>query len=258
MKQPSRLDHIVVGAETLADGVSYLENLLGVKIPFGGEHVQMGTHNHLMQLGNEVFLEVIAINQQAPPPHRPRWYGLDDPYIRARLKQQPLLLTWVVNTLDINNLLKRATFSAGSPELISRGDLRWKFGLPDDGRLLAAGLLPYAIEWHTDTHPAHAMADPGCRIRSLDIYHPYPDWLRTALESINALPLVQIHALASKDDAFFTVSIESPQGMVELQSYCARTVAPQESARQNLCYCERALMVRFYRSFALRMNNYAP
>ena len=36
----------------------------------------------------------------------------------------------------------------------------------------------------------------------------------------------------------------------------------QESARQNLCYCERALAVRQgknnYRSFSLRMNNYAP
>ena len=28
--------------------------------------------------------------------------------------------------------------------------------------------------------------------------------------------------------------------------------------RQNLCYYERALTVRFYRSFLLRMNNYAP
>ena len=32
----------------------------------------------------------------------------------------------------------------------------------------------------------------------------------------------------------------------------------QESARQNLCYCERALTVRFYRSFLMRMKNYAP
>ena len=225
MKKQSKLDHIVIGAETLADGVSYLESILGVEIPFGGEHTQMGTHNHLMQLGDEAFLEIIAINAQATPPDRPRWYGLDDPYIRACLKRQPALLTWVVNTLDMDSLLKRATYSVGNPELIWRGDLNWKFGLPEDGRLLAAGMLPYVIEWHTDSHPSHGMADLGCRILNLEIFHPYPDWIRTSIESIDALQLVQIHALAPEEDAFFTVEIETPLGKVKLQSYTANTIA---------------------------------
>ena len=32
----------------------------------------------------------------------------------------------------------------------------------------------------------------------------------------------------------------------------------QEPAQQNLPYCERTLKERFYRSFSLHMNNYAP
>ena len=37
--------------------------------------------------------------------------------------------------------------------------------------------------------------------------------------------------------------------------FICRTQVP---ARQNLCYCERALPVRFPRLFSLRMNNYVP
>jgi hypothetical protein len=37
----------------------------------------MGTHNRLLKLGEGFYLELIAIDPQAPPPGRPRWFGLD-------------------------------------------------------------------------------------------------------------------------------------------------------------------------------------
>ena len=83
----TNLDHLVVGAASLEQGVTYIQEQLGVAIPKGGEHPLMGTHNHLMQLGNDVFLEVIAVNPDAPTPDRPRWYGLDDPFVRGRARQ---------------------------------------------------------------------------------------------------------------------------------------------------------------------------
>ena len=43
----------------------------------GGEHPRMGTHNLLLRLGDSVFLEVLSPNPDAPPPSRPRWFGLD-------------------------------------------------------------------------------------------------------------------------------------------------------------------------------------
>ena len=54
------LDHLVVAALTLEAGVDHVFRSLGVAIPPGGAHPLMGTHNHLMQLGEGVFLEVIA------------------------------------------------------------------------------------------------------------------------------------------------------------------------------------------------------
>lgn len=73
------LDHLVIGAETLEQGVAFVERELGMRIPVGGIHELTGTHNHLMRLGESLFLEVIAFNPTGKAPQQPRWYGLDDP-----------------------------------------------------------------------------------------------------------------------------------------------------------------------------------
>ena len=84
-----QLDHIVIGAKTLEQGVVFVKNVMGVEMPFGGVHRQMGTHNHLMQLGKDVFLEVIAVDPDGDRIERPRWYGLDDPFVKERIERQP-------------------------------------------------------------------------------------------------------------------------------------------------------------------------
>lgn len=212
------IDHLVVGAGTLEQGVTYIKETLDVDMPFGGIHPKMGTHNHLMQLGDSVFLEIIALHYEIEPPVRPRWYGLDDPFVRLQIEEQPALLTWVVNTGNINELIAQANFCLGQAELISRGNLSWLFALPEDGRLLAGGMLPYAIEWHTDTHPAKHMADLGCRLHGVEISHPHHDWLRTGLKSIGADKLVTIQSLPKSLTPCLTAHISTPEGMKTLES----------------------------------------
>ncbi|MBC8438062.1 MAG: VOC family protein [Deltaproteobacteria bacterium] len=216
-----RIDHLVIGADSLTQGVDYVRNLMGVDIPYGGEHIKMGTHNHLMKLGDGVFLEVIAINRHVQQPERPRWYGLDDPFIRQKIKRQPTFLTWVINTHDIDGLIRQAIFSLGESTLINRGSLSWNFGLPKDGRLLAGGLLPYAIEWHSDKHPSENMTDLGCSLHSLEIYHPYPFWLQAALESIDSFQLVKVIALPENETPYIVACICTQQGITKLYSHTA-------------------------------------
>ena len=216
---PTRIDHLVLGAGSLAQGLEYVRERLGVDMPFGGVHAKMGTHNHLMQLGNEIFLEIIAIDPDIEPPVRPRWFGLDDAFVRQRIEIQPALLAWVVNTQDIHRLMKQAAFSLGTAELITRGNLSWYFALPEDGRLIAGGMLPYAIEWQTDRHPSANMADRGCRLQCLEIYHPYPRWLESMLTSIGAPDLVTIKALTKNATPFMIAHIDTPSGVRELRSH---------------------------------------
>ncbi len=74
----SKLDHLAIVAPTLEEGVAYVEKTLGVPMAAGGKHPEMGTHNRLLRLGDDIYLEVIAVDPEAPRPERPRWFGLDD------------------------------------------------------------------------------------------------------------------------------------------------------------------------------------
>ena len=222
----TRIDHLVIGAQTLEQGVAYIKEVLGVEMPFGGVHLQMGTHNHLIQLGENVFLEVIAINPDIDPPQSPRWFGLDDPFIKRQIEIQPVLLTWVVNTQNIIAFIEKANISYGTPQLIHRGELSWYFGVPEDGRLLAGGMLPYVIEWQTETHPAPNMTDVGCRFKSLEIHHPYPLWIASVLESIDASDLVNVQALSEDNAPHLVACIDTPDGERKLQSNFSRMNPP--------------------------------
>lgn len=214
-----QLDHLVVAAKDLQQGVDYIKEELGVSMPYGGLHPKMGTHNHLIQLGNGVFLEVIAINPDLPTPQRPRWFGLDDPLVLASLTESPRLLSWVVNCDDINKVIKNAACSFGKPELINRGELSWHFGLPADGRLLAGGFLPYLIQWHVEEHPSEKMVDVGIELVSLEIYHPYPDWLENILISINANKLATVSSVLSHGNPSIKAIFSTPRGTKELSSW---------------------------------------
>jgi hypothetical protein len=218
MAMQTRIDHLIIGAATLEQGATFVEERLGVAIPYGGVHEKMGTHNRLLQLGDGVYLEVLAVNPDGEPPDFPRWCGLDDPHVSRQLIKQPTFLTWVVNTNDIEKLLRQAVFSFGRSRPLSRGHLSWYFGLPDDGRLLAGGMLPYVIEWRTDSHPSTNMADAGCRFRGLEIHHPYPSWLRSVLESIGAAELVRIHPLQNYRSPYLVAHFETPAGPKDLRS----------------------------------------
>ena len=83
------LDHLVVAARTLDEGSAWLFERLGVRPVEGGKHAFMGTHNRLLKIGPREYLEVIAIDPNAPPPARPRWFALDAPEMQERLEQVP-------------------------------------------------------------------------------------------------------------------------------------------------------------------------
>lgn len=213
----NRLDHIVVAAASLAQGGEYLREILGVEVPAGGVHRTMGTHNLLMQVGNDSYLEVIAIDPDGAMPRQPRWFDLDQGLMRASLGTRPRLITWVMNTPDIHGLAANAGIDIGTPAALSRDGLEWEIALTDDGRLLADGLLPYCIQWHSSPHPSRAMADLGCRLQKLILHHNRPDWLAERLESLGATRLVEVEAIPDSECPRLSAIIQTPKGLVTLE-----------------------------------------
>ncbi len=171
------LDHITVSARSLEDGVAAVESALGVRAPVGGAHPSMGTHNHLLRLGPSLFLEIIAINPDAPAPARARWFGLDDPTSATT----PRLSTWVARTERLDEALSTIPGAAGPAVSVSRGSLTWRISVPDDGSMPFDGAFPTLIEWPTGPHPAAAMTDLGCALLRFEVEHPAADVIAAAL-----------------------------------------------------------------------------
>ena len=218
----THLDHIVVAAKTLEAGVDYVNDKFGVEISAGGRHEMMGTHNHVMSLGEGVYLEVIAINPEMDAPGYPRWFGLDDPFVRARLDLGPMLLTWAVHTNRLESLVSQSMVPLGLIRDAQRDDLRWRVALSEDGRLPAAGFMPLCIEWQMDFHPSERMQQPGCTLVSLDLYHARPAWLADALDTIGVRDtsrgFVHIFGLSDLETAYISCTVDCPKGRITLSS----------------------------------------
>lgn len=161
-----KLDHLTVVAKSLAEGAEHIRATLGIEMPSGGSHPQMGTHNRLMALGPDSFLELIAIDPEASPPSSPRWFGLD------QFDGPPRLATWVLGVPDLAMEIARAPRRAGRATPITRGKLNWLISVPEDGGLPLGGAWPTLIEWPDGPHPAATMTDLGCRLIRLSVNHP--------------------------------------------------------------------------------------
>jgi hypothetical protein len=171
------LDHLVVAAASLDDGIRWCEKTLGVTPGAGGRHALMGTHNRLLATASprfaRAYLEIIAIDPAATAPKRDRWFGLDDPALQARLASDgPQLVHWVARTPDIDTV--RAAMAAagadpGDPTAATRGDFRWRITLRDDGIPQRGGAVPALIQWDGDAHPTDTMVACGVMLQALKV-----------------------------------------------------------------------------------------
>ncbi len=210
------VDHLVVAARTLEDGVAWCEATLGVTPATGGKHPLMGTHNRLVKIAGEAFpdsyLEIIAIDPAAPAPGRARWFALDE----TDLSGGPRLVHWVARStqLDMHRWgLINVGQAPGDPIAAHRdtpaGRLAWQILVRDDGRLLCGGALPTLIQWQGG-HPAAALPDSGVTLTALSLAG-LPDRVRDVLR-------LRGIAVSSGPGAAVTATLATPKGDVVLQT----------------------------------------
>src|SRR5881394_687353 len=164
---PAQLDHLVVAATTLADGIEYIAELTGVAAQPGGKHVTMGTHNALLRLGERVYLEIIAIDPDGIKPLRPRWFDLDDIALQSELTERPQLVHWVARTTDIERAAAACPVPLGAITPAERGDYRWRITIPDDGKRPGNGIIPTLIQWDVPMHPADRLPSSNVSIAQI-------------------------------------------------------------------------------------------
>lgn len=210
------VDHLVIGATTLAEGIAWCEATLGFTPAAGGEHAFMGTHNRVFSVASAAFprayFEIIAIDPKAPAPGRTRWFDLDSAALQAALRRGPRLIHWVARCDELaaaTQHLQAEGIEPGAVEQAQRGNLRWQIGLRPDGRRLFGGAWPTLIQWG-DVHPADGMPASGVTLESIAI-----GGLPSALAArLPASVGIDPHANAAP----ITVTLTTPRGRVDLIS----------------------------------------
>lgn len=198
------LDHLAVAAKYLTPGVNHVSEQLSVTPPFGGEHALMNTHNHLMKLGTDEFLEIISINPAASVPERPRWFALDE-----FNEDTPRLITWVARTDDLDAALNATHFINWQALTVSRGELTWRIAVREDGSLPFDGAFPTIIEWPMRPFPGSKMTDFDCSLNALHITHPKADKLVELLST-----LIDDHriSITQGEETVLSAVIDTPGG----------------------------------------------
>lgn len=225
----ARIDHLVIAARTLDEGVRWCEATLGVVPAPGGAHPLMGTHNRLVSMATPTFpqayLEIIAIDATRQPTRAAglhRWFDLDDAALQAGLAQHgPQLVHFVARVPDAAASLHAL---AAGPTPIDRGPLveasrdtpagrlAWKISVRDDGQRLFYGTLPTVIEWGP-VHPADTLPESGVSLLGLAATHPRPEVLRAALDTLG-LPALEVQAGPPN----LVATLQTPRGRIRLES----------------------------------------
>ena len=188
----SRIDHIVIGASNLISGTNILETKLNTKFSSGGDHKIMGTHNNLLKLQSDIYIEVISNNPNVNKPSRQWWFSLDDTKTKEKIKHFPRPLSWVLEVDNIEETVKKCGYNPGEIIKISRGKLTWKITVPSTGRLVDNGVLPALIEWPINQHPSKSLTNSKVLINKLSLFHPEKDKIKNIVSNLIKSDLISV------------------------------------------------------------------
>ncbi len=231
----SSIDHLVIVASNLEQGVAWCEATLGITPGPGGEHKLFGTHNRLFKIATPshpmAYCEIIAINPKAVPQmtfSSKRWFDMDNPALQAAVAIEPRLVHFVVNAPDVPAAcaaLAACGIDRGPVRPASRhtnkGSLHWQITVREDGQRLFNGLLPTLIQWGQPNdpqpmrlHPRNSLPRSRVTLQGIEATHPQAAQLQAAYAAIG-LQGIAVQA----GPANLTATFQTPKGAVTLASH---------------------------------------
>ncbi len=205
----TRVDHLVYAVPDLVRGIAKIEALVGVRPSPGGAHPGRGTRNALVSLGPGMYLEIVGPDPDQPPPHGPRWFGID-------ALVRPRVVTWAATGANLDETANAAALrgltlgavTAGSRRRADGVLLTWMLTSPHVN--IADGVVPFLIDWGSSPHPS-ATAAPGATL--VDFRAEHPDANRAAA----ALGVLGIDLPVTRGPkAALIATIDGPYGRVEI------------------------------------------
>ena len=231
----AQIDHLIVVAASLKQGVAWCEQTLGITPGTGGEHPLMGTHNRLFSIAGpaypRAYFEIIALQPGVTPTRATglqRWFDMDDPMLQSHVASAgPHLVHFVVSVGGVVSAVKalaglgldRGRVVAASRQTDS-GLLSWRITVRDDGQRLFYGGLPTLIQWGDAAddpalaaHPLDALPASGVTLQALHMQHPRPESLQKAHAAIG---LAGVAVTPGAPNLIAT--LQTPRGLVTLES----------------------------------------
>jgi hypothetical protein len=204
------IDHLVYAAPDLEQGISLIEQKVGLRPAAGGKHVGRGTRNALLAFGNGAYLEIIAPDPEQEGVTMPLPFGLnaDGP---------PRLVTWAAKAPEIERMAeaaRAADYDIGrvmqmSRELPDGARLSWSLTFPPFAQ--GDGLVPFLIRWDPCPHPSET-SPGGSELVLLQGEHPEPERVRGPL-----LALGLEMPVSEGPEPALVASIRCPKGLVDLR-----------------------------------------
>jgi len=168
-----KIDHLVYAVPDLEKAVESLEKNYGITAVMGGQHLNQGTHNALVKIGEQSYLEIIAADPQNPNSPDSRWMGVD-------LIDGPQMTRWCVRSNKIEE--DTQVIKSFKPELgeiiegerLTKDDqlLKWTMSFPMARPVVE--LMPFLVDWsNSSVHPTDNL-EQQCELKALKVhYTPY-------------------------------------------------------------------------------------
>jgi hypothetical protein len=162
------LDHLLWEEWRLEEGEKRFAKLTGITPAFGGTH-PTGTHNSLLSLGHDKYLEIIA-----PDPTHPSVVNLPK---EMPPEFRPGLFTFAVRAYDltlVEKLIERAGLSVASRHHVSRQSpngemLTWESIFVGGHNF--GNFMPFFTFCGDMTHPSET-SPQGCQLLEFSVGHP--------------------------------------------------------------------------------------
>lgn len=205
-----KIDHIVYCVHNLEEAIVDLENKLGVKATIGGAHLTQGTKNALINLGDQCYLEILAIDQTNTDIKAPRWMGID-------LLQSAKVTRWALKTQDITQDSKAlqqynsdmGQVTGGSRKMTNGKTLAWQIAMPLPSP--EVDIIPFITDWsESEAHPTDSM-DHECKLLELRLNHPIP----TEVQNLFDQMFIDFK-INKSTNATIKAIIQCPNGIVQL------------------------------------------
>lgn len=139
----------------------------------------------MINLSNECYLEIIAIDPDHQDVQRNRWMGID-------LLESPKLIRWAIKSDNLQNdqtILRKfnsemGKIQPGSRQTASGNLLKWELIMPLSTPEVE--VIPFVLDWsQSEMHPTEVLEPTPFKLKKIQLTHPEPEKISQLLNELD-------------------------------------------------------------------------